>query len=267
MIDSYYYLSLGVGKQSTIIAVMIANKDPRLKEYWGAKFIFADTGAEEWHTYSYLHLVLKPYLEERGKEIITVMRGNGLEPEFDLVDKLPLGWVNPACSSFAKRDNIHKYYREEHGILNKSGKKYLHKKFIKIIELIGITTDEILRAKDSNKGWLEKRYPLIDLRLSRNDLDAIYKEYDLEIAKKSGCWFCPNKGIKHFINLKRTEPDRFDRLINWEERTSKARGNQLTLIYGTPLKSLKNQLSLDDFGYENDEGFSDQMCDSGYCMT
>lgn len=255
-LDTHCYLSLGVGTQSSLLAIMIANKDPRVKEYWDAKIIFSDTGAEEWHTYSYLHLVLKPYLKEKGKEIIIIQTDHFLADEFESKYKVPMGWANPSCSSFSKRDNIRKYYRKQHGTNGRiSAKK------TRIIELIGISMDEGLRAKDSNVSWLERRYPLLEMKIYRSELKTYYDEYGVEMPKKSGCWFCPNKGRDHFIQLKQNEPDRFAQLVKWEEYASKNRGNQVTFIYKFPLVNLNDQTSLDDFDW------SDQMCDSGFCLT
>lgn len=268
---THIYLSLGAGLQSSLLAIMIANKHPDLKEYWGAKAIFSDTGGEIRETYKWLDTILQPYLEERGMDVIRVsmadyqdgIDGGSLLTTFMLKQQVMMGWANPLCSSSSKRDVIRKYYRQMHGVEDKNGRKYLHQKHVRIVELIGITTDEILRAKDSDVGWLDRRYPLVDMNLSRQDLYAIYKTYDLPAPPKSGCWFCPNRGKDYFMRLKESDPMRFSILQQMESNAAKRYpDNPPTFIHGFKLTSLVGQTKLDDFDI-----FADQMCDSGYCMT
>lgn len=264
------YLSLGAGLQSSLLAIMIADKDPRLEEYWDARIIFSDTGAEIPETYRWLEYTLEPYLAERGKEVIRVsmndyqdgLEGVNLLHTFMVKQQVMMGWANPLCSSSSKRDVIRKYYRETHGIADKNGKKYLHQNFITIVELIGITTDEWTRVKPSDVGWLDRRYPFIDLNLAREDLYEIYEQYGLPAPPKSGCWYCPNRGKAYFVELKQQEPMKFSILEQLEQNAAKRYpDNPPSMIYGFRLSDLKGQMTLDDFD------FSDQMCGGSSCMT
>ncbi len=260
------YTSWGVGLQSSLICIMIANKDERVKEYWGARAIFSDPGGEENHTYEYYEY-LKPYLENLGMEVIYVKRDETLLEHMRGRGQVPMGWANPYCSSWSKRDNIRKYYRKRHGKQNKNEEWYLHHKHIEITEQIGITTDEGGRAKTMKEPlWLKRVYPLIDLNLSRDDLNKIYEEYNIIPAKKSGCWFCPNRGRKYFMNMKIDRPDRFKILLDMEDNAKKHYpSDPPTFIDKLSLKMMDNQTTVDDFF--DDEDFGDQMCDEGYCMT
>ena len=254
----YIYLSLGAGKQSSLLAIMICNHDHRVKEYWDAEIVFSDTGGEEDHTYSYLKfLITYCRSDERPnpKKIHIISRDLSLYNYMYQSKKVMLGWVYPLCSSWSKRDNIRQFYRRRHGI---NGRIYANQ--TRIIELIGITTDEITRAKPSRVSWLDRRYPFIDLDWSRDYLDAIYHEYNVQVPKKSGCWYCPNKPLSHFLKLRNEYPVRFQMLVDLEDNAE-----------GTPPPTLRPEGSLREIvGKQtvlSDYDWSDQQCDSGYCFT
>lgn len=257
-------VSLGVGLQSTIILIMMLNKHPDLEQYWSKEWfvIFSDTGGEQQATYNYLKIILKPYAESFDKEIIVTKRDHGMLIKFILDKKVPMGWVNPLCSSWSKRDNIYDFYRKRFGVYNKSGNKYLSYRNIKIIELIGFTTDEALRVKPASQKWLERTWPLIDMNLERKQLPKIYKKYNIVIPSKSGCWFCPNAGKNAFKDLKRNDLFRFNMLINMEDNAAiKHSAKPPTFINKLKLKNILNQTSLEDW-------FDmDQMCGESSCMT
>lgn len=261
MVKRYTYLSLGAGLQSSLLALMIANGD--LPQYSDARIVFADTGGEMPETYRFIEEVLEPHLNARGYEIIKLTHPNGpLLERFRRKGKIPLGWVNPECSYTSKKQLIWRYYREMHGIPDRNGKKYLHHRHIRIVELLGISVDEISRAKQVPEKWIERRYPLIDMGLQRQDLPPLYRKYGIEPPPKSGCWFCPNRGIHYFRRLKERDPQRFKILVEIEKEVERMHpGNPPTFIHRFPLKEMKKQLSLDDFGW------GDQMCDGGYCMV
>lgn len=56
---------------------------------------------------------------------------------------------------------------------------------------IGISTDEIVRAKPSFEAWQVKRFPLIEKRLSRRDCLAWLRRHDYPDPPKSECIGCP----------------------------------------------------------------------------
>lgn len=56
---------------------------------------------------------------------------------------------------------------------------------------IGISTDEIIRAKASFEPWQVKRFPLIEQRMSRRDCLAWLRRHDYPEPPKSACIGCP----------------------------------------------------------------------------
>ena len=54
---------------------------------------------------------------------------------------------------------------------------------------IGISTDELRRARPSNVQYVVNQYPLIELGISRSD--CLDKAEGLLAPPKSGCYYCP----------------------------------------------------------------------------
>ncbi len=238
---------------------MIADRDPRLKEYWDASIIASDPGCEMDATYKIIPFY-KEYFEERGLNVNIIRRGYNLLDYFWKRNQVPMGWANPLCSSHFKRDLINSFYREKHSENNK-----LYKNKIEIIELLGITTDEITRAKPASNSWKTRKYPLIDLNMDRNACIHYLKQRDLPIPVKSGCWLCPNRNWNYFKELKSNFPQRFKLLIELEENaTIRYPTNSPTFKPGKAMKNLRNSEKLEKWF---DEIVDEQTCDGGYCFT
>jgi 3'-phosphoadenosine 5'-phosphosulfate sulfotransferase (PAPS reductase)/FAD synthetase len=253
------YISWGFGQQSTALAVMVANKDPRLKEYWYAEIIASDPGHEMDDTYKIIPFY-KQYFEDRGLKVMIIDRGYTLIEYFTKRQQVPMGWANPLCSSHFKRDLINTYYRSENSINGR-----LYKKDIEIIELLGITTDEATRAKHAKEGWKTRKYPLIDINMDRNACISYLKKRDLPIPVKSGCWLCPNRNWSYFEQLKTDYKVRFNMLIDLEENAAiRYPDNPPTL---KPKKPMKNLAISENIEIWFDNIVDDQTCDGGYCFT
>jgi hypothetical protein len=57
--------------------------------------------------------------------------------------------------------------------------------------LIGISTDEALRVRTSDESWNTNLYPLIDLRMSRQDCLRWMERHGYPTPPKSSCIGCP----------------------------------------------------------------------------
>lgn len=57
--------------------------------------------------------------------------------------------------------------------------------------LIGISTDEFQRMRDSDVKYISNVYPLIDAGMSRKDCGKYLSARGLEVPSKSACTFCP----------------------------------------------------------------------------
>lgn len=129
---------------------------------------------------------------------------------------------------------------------------------------LGISLDEYQRMRlDSGIAWQRLEYPLIDLRLSRQDCMNIIERAGLPIPPKSSCWFCPFHSLTEWRRLKEHEPALFqksadlERLIN-DRRAALGRDPMWLTRMLVPLEQAVQ-------GTQHELDFD--ACESGYCMT
>lgn len=72
---------------------------------------------------------------------------------------------------------------------------------------IGISTDEIIRAKPSFEAWQVKRFPLIGMRMSRADCLAWLERHDYPLPPKSACIGCPFHADSRWRQIRDHDPD------------------------------------------------------------
>lgn len=171
--------SYGGGVQSAAIAVLIhqgALPRPDLS-------VIADTGREAQSTWDYMRNVVIPLLdfeiEVASHDLATVdLRGaNGdvLIPAFTATGKLPT-----FCSTEWKKRVVRRWLRQR-GV--ESCRLWL-----------GISTDEVGRAKPSDTEWIEHHYPLLfDVPLSRSECFQKVIGAGLPEPPRSSCWCCPHR--------------------------------------------------------------------------
>lgn len=77
--------------------------------------------------------------------------------------------------------------------------------------LMGIDYGERHRAKRKKQHYEGDilRYPLIELKINRKDCKRIIERNDYPVPVKSGCYFCPFKGVKEFRWLLEVHPELF----------------------------------------------------------
>lgn len=131
---------------------------------------------------------------------------------------------------------------------------------------LGISIDEFQRMRtDSGVATQVLEYPLIDLRLTRQDCVNIISRAGLPIPPKSSCWFCPFHRIPAWQKLKRETPELFDRAIALEQTLSErsemlGRGK----VYLTRKMQPLSQAIGDQADMFDDV---DDACESGFCMV
>jgi hypothetical protein len=142
---------------------------------------------------------------------------------------------------------------------------------------VGISTDESKRMRSTESQTYYRKgkpigfaksieYPLIDLQLSRSACAVIIQAAGLPVPPKSSCWFCPFHHPSVWIELKRTQPDLWQRALTLESRINEKRrqiGRDEVYLHQRcqPLEiAVADQLSLFETSCNN-------QCDSGYCFT
>lgn len=262
--------SFGGGVQSMSALVLSAQKT---LDY--THFVFSNVGddSENPDTIAYVRDVAIPYAVGNGLEIVQVTRQRKegqpatlLQHALQSKNSIPIPmYINgkPAsriCTGDWKINVVNKWMRENAGASKKN----------RVAVGVGISVDEShrMRTDDPEKyPYTITEYPLIDLRLNRNDCMNIISRAGLPIAPKSSCWFCPFKKKHEWTEMRQTHPHLFAQAIELEDITRKRLPNYKSVFLtaaGVPLDQAVPHASLNMFA--GDDGNWD-FCESGYCMT
>jgi hypothetical protein len=76
------------------------------------------------------------------------------------------------------------------------------------VMLIGISTDEAMRARDSRVRFIKNEYPLLDQRMSRSDCRIYLRDRQWK-APKSACIGCPFHSNAAWREMRDNEPEEF----------------------------------------------------------
>lgn len=260
--------SYGGGVQSTAALVLAAQERIDFPI-----FLFCNVGDDSEHpaTLEYVRNVAMPYACAHGIELheLRHVRRDGTEET--LYRKLtrpdsrsigipirlaPSGAPSQrSCTADFKIRRIAAWQRQ-HGAT----------KHAPALTALGISLDEFQRARtDSGIATQALIYPLIAMRLTRQDCINIIARAGLPIPPKSSCWFCPFHRMAQWQKLKRETPELFDRAVALERTLSERaesldRGKVFMHHRMIPLdRAVGDQLDMFDD--------SDDSCESGFCMT
>jgi len=134
---------------------------------------------------------------------------------------------------------------------------------------IGISTDEIIRVSNKRVEPYERPvYPLVELGLDRSACQQLIADAGLPVPPKSSCFFCPFHRPQMWAEMRRDEPELFERSAQLEDtlnaRRSKLGKDRVYLTrFARPLREAiaEAQDMLPGFSPDTDQ------CDEGYCWT
>ncbi len=220
-------LSLGAGAQSTVLALMAEEGWNGLEKPDFA--IFADTQWEPPNVYDHLEWLEK----QLSYDVIRVTAGNirenilnGVNSDGDQFMDIPAFLINPngsksvavrQCTTHYKIRPIHKELRRR---LNFTPGRRAPKD-VQVEMWIGISADESERIKPSRNEWIDNRYPLVDLQMTRANIYNWFEErYPDRRLPRSACVGCPYHNDMEWKWLKENEPDSFNDAvqIDWSLR-------------------------------------------------
>ena len=172
-------LSYGGGTQTAAMCVLVAQGQLPRPNY----VIAADTGREVPSTWEYADAYIRPLLAAVGLDLhiaphtlatVDLYSGNGdvLLPGYTSTGKLPT-----YCSNEWKQRVVHRYARQVLGCGTD------------ITNWIGFSLDEMNRIK----GDEGRRYPLIELMLTKADCEHVITAAGYPLPRKSRCWMCPHQ--------------------------------------------------------------------------
>jgi 3'-phosphoadenosine 5'-phosphosulfate sulfotransferase (PAPS reductase)/FAD synthetase len=259
------FISLGWGVQSFTIAAMVALGE--LPPVDAA--LHADTMHESEHTYTFAARWTE-WLEERGVKVITVkpiqsdivrpLPGGKVEihPPFYTRHAGGVGQTRRQCTMRWKVMPLRRHIRP----LLKRGET--------AEQWLGISTDEVQRAKDSDVQYIRHVFPLLDKRMSRADCVQWMEAHKLEVPPKSACSFCPFHNKRHWQEMKREGGNDWatalavDSMVRYAQ-PGKANHELFVHANGKPLAEAV--VIPEDFGMEQATfDLDDAACDSGHCF-
>lgn len=251
-------------------AVLVLQAQHKLPNPYDA-FVFANVGADSENpdTLAYIQQNTLNFCQKFGLNFVEVQNFRNGQPETlrQAIERSPKSVIIPA---FTRRNGgkLHRDCTVDFKITKVA--KWIKEQGHKAATIgLGIAVDEIERARSTEPykedGLIKTReYPLIDLRLSRQDCVNIVLNAELPEPPPSKCKWCPLNSREDWIRLKK-HPDRWqdaldvERIIN-EKNTAITAPHIYLHRDAVPLdRAVANQNTLFD-----DEPLD---CDSGYCMT
>lgn len=268
--DNMEVISLGGGIQSSTMLLMniLGEIEPK------AEFaIFADTGWERQATYNQILWLNAKCLEYGFPEIWIVssgnIRDNTLNPQNyedmplytvsnkrtgqlsfsgEEIVKTSRGQLRRQCTRHYKIKVINREIRKKYGMKKRK-------------QWIGFSVDEVVRMRPSRVKYIEHRFPLIEMRMSRQDCIDWLNSHGYPIPEKSACIGCPYRSDAEWRSL---TPKEMEDAIDFDE---KIRGKHMLnpkrkdfpLFLHHSCKPLKDvSFSEDDSDIQKQEG-----CDGG----
>lgn len=230
-------LSLGAGVQSTAMLLMAAEGHlPSLDVA-----IFADTGWEPAEVYAHLDRIEREIAGPAGIPILRVSSGNIRADALDPAKRfasMPLHILNAdggegmsrrQCTGQYKIRPIKQKVRELLG--------HPHPQRVPagifVEQWIGISTDEVHRAKDADVAYMKNRFPLIELGFSRTDCLRLLRSRGLDRTPKSSCLGCPYHGNSQWRALRDGSPEEWEDVVAFDRAIRS--GNARATAEGTPL--------------------------------
>ena len=260
-------ISYGGGVQSTAMIVLAAQG-----RIAATHAIFANTGDDSEHpaTLDYVRNIATPWAEEHGIEVVEIkrtrktgetetLRGR-LEKAGGASIPIPVYFSGGApggraCTSDFKIRVIGKWLKA-HGASAKN----------QATVNIGISLDEIQRVGSKYVEPYEiPTYPLIDLRMTRQDCMNLIERAGLPVPPKSSCFFCPFHTLKKWKEMRRDEPELFESAVSLEANinTKRAAAGKDNVFLSRTLRPLSEVTE----AQQDLWSVNDDPCDSGYCMV
>lgn len=262
-------LSLGVGVQSSCVAIMAARGEITPTPDFA---IFSDVGAEPTEVYEYLatlrDLIAKEkhpfpiYIVSKGdltKDSLTMSKATSRAKLYEEGQEyarrlIPIFGIMPngdktaaigrKCTSDYKIAPLEKKVKELCGI--KRGEKE-----VKVTQWIGISWDEIQRAKENRSPWAQMRFPLLEMQMTRAKILEWFKLHGYPEPPRSACFYCPFHSDTEWRRMRDNDKEHFDKAIQFDRdirsHFKKDKSMKMTVYLHNSCKPL------DEVDFDNDE--------------
>jgi hypothetical protein len=270
-------ISLGAGVQSSCLALMCAKGEITPMPDFA---IFADTQDEPKSVYDWLdklktllpfpvYIVTAGSLSKESLKMRVTKDGRKFSrtniPFFTKSAKGKIGKiVFRSCTSDFKIKPIMKEARRRCEV--KRGQKQ-----ISVTQYIGISWDEWHRCKPSRDAWAQSRWPLIELRMTRQSCLDWMERNGYPKPPRSSCVYCPFHSDKEWQRLQREEPEAFVAAVEFEKAMQSAKKNSDDFDSTQFLHKSCKPIDQVDFRNDYDKGQMDifgenhPKCEEGMC--
>lgn len=277
----YNVLSLGAGVQSSALALMAAHGEVAPTPDFA---VFADVGAEPTKVYEWLETLRElvnaaphPFpiytVSKKDGDLtadqlkVRISQGKGKKPEGETYIKkiIPMFGITPdgekrgaigrSCTEDYKILPIRKMLREKCEI--KRGQKE-----ITVTMWIGISWDEVQRAKESRVQWYQHRWPMLEEKHKMRRSDCINWMYDhgYPVPPRSACYYCPFHSDNEWRRMRDDDPEHFQKAVKFDAELRKQvkthdRFTKMEIYLHNSCKPL------DEIDFDNDEDRGQQVWD------
>lgn len=213
-------VSLGAGKQSIYMLLRGLAGEFKYKPDYA---IFSDTESEPEYVYEQLEWVVRYCKDKYDFEILFARKGNLMldienyvKGRIDRVSMIPFFLEN---GSLSKRQCTLDY---KIAPLRKIIQKIRNKEQVRL--WIGISLDEIERVKDSPVKYITHWYPLVENRITIDQIVHYYNKNNIKEPGKSACLICPFHSWEYWSALKRYSRSDFEKACRFDEMIRKYPG-------------------------------------------
>lgn len=213
-------LSLGAGVQSSCVLLLACHGTIPKFDF----ALFADTQWEPRQVYAQLER-LRGYAADHGIEVRTVsggdIRSDALNPAHRFAS-MPLRVLNPDGSrGMGRRQCTAEYKIRPLKAAARELLGYPHPRRVPLgvyaEQAIGISTDEIHRAKDADVNYLRNVFPLLDLGWDRQDCVDYLARHGFGDTVKSACVGCPFHGQAGWRWVRDHDPDGWAQAVAFDK--------------------------------------------------
>ena len=265
-------LSLGAGVQSSALLMKIYNGEIAPVDV----AIFADTGNEPKEVYDwldYLKKITKNKIDIRVvrnekntgnivKDILSPSGRFASIPVYTINKDGSKGNTRRTCTYEYKITPINKEVRNILNVTNLRGK---------VVEVVmGISFDEIQRAKYPPNKWAVHCYPLVENKITRHNCLHYFESLGFPTPPRSACIICPYHDNKEWKRIKDKYPKEFEHAVEFDNKLrDKESKSQFVNKLDSELYLHAKRIPLDQIDFEEKHptyqgSLFDDECE-GYC--
>lgn len=202
--NDFVIVSCGLGTNSVALLVECVKRQIKVDV-----ILFADTGAEKPHTYSYLPY-FSAWLTTQGYPEIITVKAPTKSLEQDCIDRKALPSVAYGFKTCSQRFKIQP---QDKFINNHDAAKQAIKLGGRLVKLIGFDADEPQRAEKEFDDKYTRIFPLIEWGMGRDECIQSITNAGLVPPGKSACYFCPNSRPSEIKWLEQYHPDLLEKAL------------------------------------------------------